>query len=350
METPLEYFFDDGSHIIFNKYTIDHVGVIKNKKSGKVLQTRKGGEYNTCTVYEDSGKTRSIRVCRAIVSTFTGRPPTLKHTVDHIDTNYKNDTLSNLRWLCKKGQRNNQDRPETSKSAFFIVKDEVEKTANEWSELMKCGNQISDHSYTAKMIRYYAQNKQYGFSYKIYPDLPGEVWKEIFGSSTSRGRWEISNMNRVKYITKFAENVLSSDRLGLKNGYPKIGFGGRDWYCHVLSFKTFYNEEYANKNQNEIVMHDDDDKLDFRPHKLHLGTQLVNMISAHDNGKYRGTKSSRQGCVSYINGIYEKEHDSQSDAANYLKSIGFEKATNKGISRALKGKYKSYGRVWKLNT
>ena len=31
----LEYYFEDGSHVIFEKYTIDTLGIIKNKKSGK---------------------------------------------------------------------------------------------------------------------------------------------------------------------------------------------------------------------------------------------------------------------------------------------------------------------------
>ena len=37
MIKTLEYYFDNGSYIIFNKYTIDHVGVMKNKRTGKVL-------------------------------------------------------------------------------------------------------------------------------------------------------------------------------------------------------------------------------------------------------------------------------------------------------------------------
>lgn len=122
--------------------------------------------------------------------------------------------------------------------------------------------------YTKTMIGDYARKKQHGFSYKEYPDLVGEVWKEISGSRNARGRWEISNMNRVKYITKHAENVLSGERLGLKGGYPKIMINGHDCSCHIIAFKTFYPEVWIAKKPNEIVLHEDDDILDFRPHMI----------------------------------------------------------------------------------
>jgi hypothetical protein len=100
-----------------------------------------------------------------------------------------------------------------------------------------------------------------------------------------------------------------------------------------------------------MVLHEEDDKLDFRPHKLRLGTQKQNTIDAHDNGKYIDTLSARQKCISYVKGVFEKEHDSQHDAMRYLISEGYEKATVQNIGQVLGGKRKSaYGRTWKLST
>jgi hypothetical protein len=39
-----------------------------------------------------------------------------------------------------------------------------------------------------------------------------------------------------------------------------------------------------------MVLHEDDDKEDFRPHKLRLGTRSDNAKDAHDNGKFDSTK------------------------------------------------------------
>ena len=54
MIKPLEYYYTDGSHVIFNNYTIDENGVVRNKK-GKMLAAHKVGKYNRCTVC-DKGK------------------------------------------------------------------------------------------------------------------------------------------------------------------------------------------------------------------------------------------------------------------------------------------------------
>jgi hypothetical protein len=350
MIKTLKYYSKDGTLTEFTKYTIDTNGVIRNKK-GEPMTCIKHGTYNAITVRDDFENPRGLQVARAIASTFLGPPPTLAHTADHKNKNPDDDVLDNIRWLCKKGQRYNQNRPETHKFAFTIVKDGEEKTTKEWVEYLKDDKNLLGRDYTDRMIQHYAQKKQHGFSYKEYPDLPDEVWKEIVDSSNKLGRWEMSNMNRVKYITNHAENVLSGERLGMSdNGYPIISINDKQWYCHIISFMTFYPEEYANKKSNEMILHKDDDKQDFRPHKLRIGTGSENIKDAYNNGKHDGTKTARMRCASYVDGILEYEHASQADAVKYLKSNGFNKATESNIGKALNPKYTTtfaYGRAWK---
>ena len=355
MEETLEYYFEDESHIIFNKYTINALdGIIKNKKSGKTPSYDRKGTYNKCGVTDDKGKRRTIQVGRAVASTFLGKPPTSEHTADHIESEQKkNDALSNIRWNCKPGQRANQIRQDTLKSAFIVVKDGVEKTVNEWVECMNATKTPEEREFNKGMIKKYAQKKQHGFAYKEYPDLEGEKWEPIKGSKNRKGRWEISNMNRVKYIITFTgtENVLWGERLRRNDkGYPIININRKMCSCHILAFAAFHPELWATKNPEEMVLHEDDDKEDFRPHKLRLGTASDNGKDSHDNGNRDGTKSARKKCASYINGTLEKdEYISLSDAAEYLKSKGYPKASFTNISRALSDKYKSntaYGRTW----
>lgn len=352
MSKTLKYYSKNGTLTEFNKYTVDN-GVVKNAKGEPMAYSKNKVGYNICGVYDDNGKQRNIRVARAIASTVYGLPPTLAHTAEHKDKNRGNDINDNIIWLCKKGQSLNQDRPETNKSSFIIVKDGIEKTVKEWIEHLKGEKNPFGREYTNAMINKYAQKKQHGFSYKEYPYLSDEIWKEIIGSKNTQGRWEVSDMNRVKYVTKYAENILSDDRLGLLNGYPTIYINGKNWLCHILAFMTFFPEKYNAKKPNEYVLHEDDDRLDFRPHKLRLGTQSENIIDSHNNGKRDGTKTARMKCVSYINGVYEIMHDSQDDAAKYLRHIGYKKASHKNISRALNDKHKSnfaYDRTWKIST
>ena len=346
MSNTLEYYFEDESHVVFKKYTIDDLGIIKNKISGKT-PSYGNGKYNECGVYDDEGKRRSIRVARAVASTFLGKPPTPEHTADHIESEQKkNDALSNIRWNCKSGQSSNRLMPETLKSAFVIVKDDIEKTVNEWVDHMNNVKTLDEREFTYGMIQGYAQRKTRGFAYKEYPDLEGEKWEEIKGSENNKGRWEISNMNRVKFITKYAENVLWGERLGWSGGYPVVSINGKKWYCHILAFEAF-NPTVVRGDM--MVLHEDDDKEDFRPHKLSLGTASENQKDSHANGKRNGTKTAQMKCASYIDGVLEKDdHLSQSDATEYLKSKGYPKASQNKISMALSGDRKSaYGRTWK---
>jgi hypothetical protein len=349
MIKPLCYYYADGTHVIFNKYTIEN-GVIRNKKGEPMAYNKDKTVYNRCSVYDDNGKRRIILVGRAIASSMYGSPPTPAHTADHKDKNRENDTDDNIRWLCRSGQRDNQDRPEEYKTAFLVDRyGENEKTANEWTDYLNSRGEKNrlGREYNDEMIKDYARKKRHGFSYKEYPDLPGEVWKDIVGTN---GKWKISDMNRVKQITNHAENVLSEERFCLRDGYPTISINGKKWPCHILSFATFFPEEYANKKTGDIVLHEDDEPLDFRPYKLRLGTHSDNRKDAYNNGKYDGTKTAMTKCASYVNGKFEKEHKSQHDAEKYLKSKGYTSDSQGNIGKALNPKYTSdfaYGRTWK---
>ena len=352
MPTLQYYFIVKGiiDHVIFNKYTIEN-GIIRNKKGEAIKYHKNEKKYNKCMVTDDYGKRRSIQVGRAIASSILGPPATLEHTADHIDKNPENDVDDNIRWSTKKEQMENQNRPDTYKTAYIVVKDGKEQTIREWVDFLKDEKNPYWREYNYINIKSYAQKKQHGFSYKEYPDLPGEVWKEITGAKNWKGYWLISDMNRVKYVTKQAENVLSGDRLGLEKGYPIIWFNGKQWPCHIIAFMTFFPKEYAAKKPGECVLHEDDDKLDFRPHKLRIGTQTENMIDAQNNGKYDGKKSARMKCASYIDNVLEKEHKSQNDAMRYLRSRGYETASAGNICSVLNGngnRKTAYGRTWKL--
>ena len=350
----LEYFFDDGRYEKFDKYNIDINGVISHVINKNALSpTINASGYRVVTVYDNNEKSYCIRISRAIASSFIGKPPTLKHTADHIDQDNNNDALDNIRWLCKRGQSNNRNIPTKNKSAFIIIKDGIEKTIQEWIDYLKSEKNSHGNNYTKSVLEHYAQRKVHGFAYKEYSDIDGEVWKIIKDSKNSQGHWEISNMNRVKHVKAYASNVLWDERIGLLNGYPKVCINGKTRYCHVVAFQTFFPDKWDAKKKDEIILHQDDDKTDFRPDKLCIGTRTENGGDAHDNGKYDGKKTARKKCISYINGEFEKEHESKRAAERYLRKNGFINATRRGIHQALvayiSGKHiVRYDRTWKI--
>jgi len=347
---PIKYFWhNDNPPLESKEYTIDTLGVVRYVKpcGGRESPSIRWVDgYANVTITHDK-KRHVLRVARIVASTFLGSPPDPSYTADHTNKNRADDRLDNIRWLDPSEQIKNRDMPETLKSAFIIVNDNSneEMTAKEWTDEFKKPN---GESYAPISIARFAREKKHGFHVKEYPDLKGEIWKPVVGSENSQGRWEVSNMSRMKYITEYAENVFEGERLGLVNGYPTVGINGKNVSCHVIVFKTWFPDLYAAMKPNEEILHEKDDRLDFRPEKLRIGTRPTNRKDAHDNGKYDGTKSEYQKCASYVSGVFEKNHESQEDAAKYLKENGWPKASQGNISNVLQGKYNSaYGRTWK---
>lgn len=81
--STLEYFWDDGSHTIFDDYTIDENSVVTNIKTGHVMSQYKNKSGYSNVAVSHNGTRRGILVGRALASTFIGPPPTLLHTTDH---------------------------------------------------------------------------------------------------------------------------------------------------------------------------------------------------------------------------------------------------------------------------
>ncbi|AGE56806.1 hypothetical protein ATCVNEJV2_978L [Acanthocystis turfacea Chlorella virus NE-JV-2] len=341
----LEYYWDDGSHTVFKGYTIGKNSDVTNTKINHVMTQHEDDNGYIVVTVRHEGTQHGIRVARAMASTFLGPPPTLHHTAEHDDRNRKNNNLKNIIWLCKPGQAENRDVPTDYNSAFIIVRHGVELTAKDWVKVYKKPN---GEEYVAGSIAIFARQQKHEFKYKIFQNLHGEVWKAVAGSKNKKGEWFISNKNRMKYKTTNAENVLTVDQLHKDNGYPEVKINGKMWKCHYLSMMTFRPREYAAKLPGDIIMHKNDDKLNFNPFRLHWGTRQENGKDAHRNGKYDDTKSAQKSVTSYINGEFEKEHESLHDAERYLQENGYSGADRRIVSYAVNNGVTRYDRAWKL--
>jgi hypothetical protein len=110
---------------------------------------------------------------------------------------------------------------------------------------------------------------------------------------------------------------------------------------------TFRPREYAARLPGDILLHKNDNKLDFNPFRLRWGSHSDNGKDARKNGKHVGTISANKPVVSYINGVFEREHESLRDAARYLRENGYSKASGSGVSSAFKNDAVRYDRSWK---
>lgn len=343
----LEYYASNGTHMVFQNYTIDENGIIADVRMKNVATRHENANmYNTVNVCY-GGKRYCILVGRAIASTFLGKPPTPDHTADHVDRDSLNDVLTNIRWASKSEQIKNRVMPSKNESAFIVKRYGIEHTVKGWVNELRDETNPHGGKYTTDVIKYYAQKQKHGFMYKTYPNFRREVWKRIQCSENKAGEWLISSMSRVKYKTKYAEHVLTANQLYKRNGYPMVRLNGKLFSCHDLSFMTFRPKEYSTKAKDELILHKSDDKLDFGPFRLRFGTRSDNGNDAHENGKYDDTKTSRKPIISYINGKFEQEHSSTCAAARYLQKNGYPKAAASNVFFALRNGVIRYNRTWK---
>lgn len=84
-------------HPYFTSYLIQNGGLIKSKKTGKILKTRKdkGGRerVNLCK----DGYVKTVHVYRLVAETFIPNPNNY-NTIHHIDHDKTNNSWYNLEW------------------------------------------------------------------------------------------------------------------------------------------------------------------------------------------------------------------------------------------------------------
>ena len=84
-------------------YAISDHGRVKNIKTGRLGSTR---EDQRVTLH-DNGKARQFQLSRVMLLGFNVPNPENKPEIDHIDSNWKNNKLDNLRWVTTKENCNN---------------------------------------------------------------------------------------------------------------------------------------------------------------------------------------------------------------------------------------------------
>ena len=91
----------------FENYEVSYCGEIRNANTNHLLKSYfdKGG-YERVSLYKD-GKPQHFFVHQLVAKAFIPNPEN-KSCIDHIDTVRTNNTVSNLRWVSRKENSNNE--------------------------------------------------------------------------------------------------------------------------------------------------------------------------------------------------------------------------------------------------
>jgi len=139
--SPVIYYTSNEKRI-YDCYEIhEKTGEIRNNQTNRYISSNDGKNTIRVTLFRDRNKGEKVSVARAILSTFVGEPPTRHHTADHINTNYQDNRLENLRWATKSEQSYNQTRTgdrDYKRIPIIVTIDNIEKEYQSISEACSC--------------------------------------------------------------------------------------------------------------------------------------------------------------------------------------------------------------------
>lgn len=113
-----------------------------------------------------------------------------------------------------------------------------------------------------------------------YPDLPGEIWKDIVGFE---GRYIVSNFGRVKSIGKKTRYAILAFVVH-RQGYLRVGLSKDNHHKSYLVHRIVAEAFLPNSDKKETVNHIDGNKANNNINNLEWCTQRENNIHAHKTG------------------------------------------------------------------
>ena len=167
----------------FDHHTIDENGVVTNTKTGKVLtpNLRKNG-YMLMTIYE-FGKPYKRYLHRLIAEAFIPNPEH-KRTINHIDGNKTNNSLSNLEWATDSENHKHAYRTGLHKSMRVMEETDIRKAYNRFLNHESFCSMLKDFNVSAGTMSYWIS--QFVSKYSLEDEYKKEVLFQIRNRAKNR--------------------------------------------------------------------------------------------------------------------------------------------------------------------
>lgn len=289
----------------YSYYEASNTGLLRKRTTQRVLSCNYDEVgYIKIQLTDDNGQRKNTSLHRVIATTFIPNTQN-KKTVNHIDHNTLNNSISNLEWASVSEQNKHKRKPNpekqmyvSSRAVWRIDKDtfaRIEKyntimLASKWvfdNGLTKVkefngGNNIKTKicAVTRKRVDKsngnYLRRTAFGFKWE-YDDettLDDEVWREIPSNLVQGTKgYKISNMGRVMNT-----KGRITEGHNKPNSYKWVSIYPKQYLLHRIVAKIFIDNDDPEKI---FVNHKDGDKANSKASNLEWVTPSGNAIHYH---------------------------------------------------------------------
>lgn len=268
----------------FPDYEASSLGKVRNKSTLKIITFHENYGYMTSHLYRDK-KRYPVKCHRIIAETFLENPEN-KELVNHKNSVRNDNRVENLEWntaqenvdhkLIKHPSNKKKylkpvwqcNRETKEKIKLFSSSGEAVKSINEEKWV------VVSASIRKVLNGYSNQSNGYFWEYDPYPEIEGEIWKEITFIANVNG-YEISSEGRLR-------NSKGTMFFGHKddNGYIRVSINEKPYRMHTLVARAFI----PNPDNKPHVNHRDGVRDNNKLENLEWVTCSENMQHAYDTG------------------------------------------------------------------
>jgi len=280
--------------INYDNYEVSSFGIVRNKKTGRILtQFNNGGYYY---VGLSNKKTKSFYVHRLVAEAFIENPENKAH-VNHKDKNGVNNYLTNLEWNTPK--ENNIHKSSGVKQttnqnlAIWRIDLNTGEYLEKYNSIYLASIWVLEKGLSTKLHNIRGgissasrgvYKSSFGFKWELDKDenLENEIWKEINIENADTSGYFISSLGRFKN----KKGIIMKDYKPHHSGYIYLRVNIQKYALHRLVALAFIE----NTENKSIVNHIDGNKLNNKVDNLEWVTCSENSIHAHKLGLNKGHK------------------------------------------------------------
>lgn len=271
------------SLIDFPNFKISNTGIVKNFKTGNVINQRLRGAYYGVTLHDDGNKPPKIYHIHKLIGIYFIPNPHNFKIIDHINGEKLDNNVSNLRWCTQSTNAKNSKRTNGNKIIQCNLQNEIIK---KWDSASSAAIELNLKIYSLR--KFCINNKPYkGFIWSYENKDRKQLSKPIIDINDYINIGKINENDFSKYsISKDGSKIINNrSRKELKftitpHNYKRVILCDVTGKRFQFLVHKIINQVLKNGDYNDIIDHINSDRQDNSIDNLEAVTRKENIIRA----------------------------------------------------------------------